>query len=173
MAGAGYSVELQGGSQAIQKLGEAAARLDHAEPLFDLIGAMLVVSTRRRFETERAPGGNPWPQSIRARLDGGKTLTDSATLRNSMTHQATDAGVEVGTNTPYAAPNQFGAVIRPVSAKALRFTIGGRTIFAQLVTIPARPFLGIDEDDETAIEDITTKFVLEPFGQDSGAVDAH
>lgn len=54
---------------------------------------------------------------------------------------------EVGTNIEYAPPVEFGTgprIIRPVRAQALRFTAGGRVVFAKRVNHPgtkARPFL--------------------------------
>lgn len=41
----------------------------------------------------------------------------------------------------YAAVHEFGAVITPKRAKALRFVIEGKVIFAQYVKIPARPYM--------------------------------
>ena len=40
------------------------------------------------------------------------------------------------------------------------FNLGGRTIFARQVTIPARPFLGLDRDDEIEIEAIAGNWLL-------------
>lgn len=147
----GVSIKVDGSEAALEALGAMIARAKNTRGLFDEIGASLVVSTQRRFEDGRAPDGSPWPPSFRALAEGGKTLVDTARLMQSITHVASDGGVEVGTNVLYAATHQLGATIRPVNAKALAFKIGGREIFAQEVTIPARPFLGLDDDDETEI----------------------
>lgn len=48
---------------------------------------------------------------------------------------------EVGTNLKYARIHEYGGIIKPVKGKFLKFEIGGRTIFAKQVKIPARPFL--------------------------------
>jgi phage virion morphogenesis protein len=160
----GFSIELTGHEAALSQLGSAVDRLEHPAPLFDLIGAMLVTSTEDRFERETDPEGNPWPPSIRALTTGGKTLTDTAYLRNSLEHVASDDGVEVGTNVPYAAIHQVGGTIRPVTARKLVFEIAGRTVFADEVTIPKRAFLGLDDADEAAIADLAEDYVLEPFG---------
>lgn len=53
-------------------------------------------------------------------------------LRGIPTVQATDASVSIGSNRIYAAMHQYG----------------GRTRFGQ---IPARPYLGISDEDEQAI----------------------
>lgn len=163
-------IDLANEQGVLGQLGEAARRLDHPAPMYDLIGAALAVSTQQRFERGVDPTGNPWPPSIRALTEGGRTLIDSGVLRNSITHQADDQGVAVGTNVPYAAPNFFGADIYPKSAAALVFTIGGRKVFSQHVHLPARQALGIDADDELEISEIVSEYVLAPLG---GPSDAH
>lgn len=167
MAGAGFEITLEGSDEALRQLGEAADRLEHPAPLFDLVGAMLVTSTQNRFERETDPEGNPWPPSIRVQLEGGRTLYDSGTFFGSFTHEASDAGVEVGTNAIQAAIHQFGGVIRPRSAEALHFVMGGRDVFAKQVTIPRRAFLGLDAADEEAIAELAGDYVLAPLNGES------
>lgn len=53
----------------------------------------------------------------------------------------TRAVVTVGTDVEYAAAQEFGAVITPKSAKALHFQVGGKDVFAQVVHLPAHPYL--------------------------------
>lgn len=159
MTGVGIRIKPKGIDETLAALGRIAGRLDRAEPMYDAIGGSLVASTQRRFEEGRAPDGNPWPPSIRALAEGGKTLVDTGRLMQSQTHIASETGVEVGTNLIYAAPHQFGATIRPVAAPKLRFRILGRWVSVDEVTIPRRPFLGIDEDDEREIIAIAEDFV--------------
>lgn len=169
MAGAGIeirgklAVALEGRDEALAKLREAADRAERPQLMYDAIGAMLVTSTQDRFERETDPAGTLWPKSIRVQLEGGKTLTDTAFLRNSVTFEADDGGLAVGTNAAYAATHQFGATIRPKTAEALAFEIGGITVFAQKVEIPQRAFLGLDDADEEAIVEIAGDFLLEPI----------
>ncbi|NHM25458.1 phage virion morphogenesis protein [Desulfofundulus sp. TPOSR] len=118
------------------------------------IGEHLVSSTQERFKTETAPDGTKWPQSIRAREEGGQTLSDTRRLRNSISYAARPDRVEVGTNDKRAPVHQFGATIRPSRAKALKFQVGGRWAVKKLVRIPARPFLGLSDDDQVAISEI-------------------
>lgn len=160
--GAGLRLELAGHEAAMDALGKAADRLEHPSPLFDAIGALLTTSTQRRFELGSDPEGNPWPPSLRVLLEGGRTLVDSGELVGSITHQANDTGVQVGTNSIKAGPHQFGATIRPVTAKALAFSIGGQQVFAAEVTIPRRAFLGLDDDDEAMIVEEAEGFFLAP-----------
>jgi phage virion morphogenesis protein len=118
------------------------------------IGEHLVASTQMRFKEETAPDGTRWPQSIRAREEGGQTLSDTRRLRNSITCAGRPDRVEVGTNDIRASTHQFGAVIRAKRAKALKFRVGGRWAVKKAVRIPARPFLGLSDDDQEAINEI-------------------
>ena len=125
------------------RLSRMAAALSRPDVTMDRIGRHLVASTLQRFERERAPDGRPWLKSARAIADGGKTLTDTGRLRGSIAHTVSEGGraVEVGSNVLYAAIHQFG----------------GRTGRGRKVTLPARPYLGIDDRDRDAIARIVTR----------------
>lgn len=138
---------------------ELARRAEDPAPLMDEIGSLLTTSTIDRFERERAPDGQPWLPSIRAREEGGQTLTESARLRTSITHRVGNRSVEIGTNVVYAAVHQLGATIRAKHAKALRFKVGGRFATVKQVTIPARPFLGVSAGDERAIGEAVADYL--------------
>lgn len=160
----GVRLELSGSEAALAALSAAAARLDDPMPLYDEIGSMLVVSTQQRFEREEAPDGTPWPMSIRVLTEGGKTLSDTRRLHNSMTHEASRDGVAVGTNVIYAAIHQTGGTIRAKTARGLRFQVAGEWAVKQSVEIPERAFLGLDAEDERAIGDITGDYLARPLG---------
>lgn len=149
----GASIAIRIGDAASAGMAAVVARIDHPRGFFDDIGAALVVSTQERFDRETGPDGNPWPRSIRALADGGRTLTDTARLRNSITHLASDDQVAVGTNVPYAGTHQGGAVIRAKTSRGLRFRAAGNGAWVtkESVTIPPRPFLGLDAGDEAMI----------------------
>ena len=51
-----------------------------------------------------------------------------------------EAGVPANTIV-YALADEYGVTIVPKKAKALRFEIDGKVIFAQSVTLPARPYV--------------------------------
>lgn len=159
----GASLGFDGYQEVLDTLEETAAKAERPRELYDQIGAALVVSTEHRFEEEKDPDGDPWPQSMRARFDGGKTLTDTAHLVQSITHEASDDGVAVGTNVPYAAIHQTGGKIEAKSGKALRFRLPGGNgfIFAKSVTMPRRAFLGLDADDGEEIEALCADFLAE------------
>lgn len=160
----GLRLELTGASAAIAALDAAAARLDRPGPMFDEIGRMLTISTQNRFETGIDPDGVAWPYSIRALTTGGKTMVDSTQLVGSITWEASDAGVAVGTNVIYAAVHQLGDTIFAKTDAGLRFRIGETWITKASVTLPQRAFLGIDDDDEAGIVAIAGDFILEPLG---------
>lgn len=130
----------------------------------DEIGGYLVSATVRRFETETGPDGAKWKPSFRAQHAGGQTLSDTGRLKGSIHHQVGSNYVDVGTNVLYAAVHQMGATIRAKGGGKLTFNIPGigwRS--AESVTIPARPFLGVDSDDRMEIQAIVTDFVREAF----------
>lgn len=95
-----------------------------------------------------------------------KILNDTGALRNSLAEKdasnsnsiQTTTGDEVtlGTNLPYAAIQNFGGTIVPKNGKVLAFPgLGGATIFAKKVTIPARPFIGFSLKDNDDLSDVT------------------
>lgn len=116
----------------------------------------LRTSTIERFQTEKSPEGKSWKTSIRASQAGGKTLTKTSLLKNSIRTEASSSGLAVGTNDIRAASHQFGdsRTIRAKRKKFLRFQINGKWVMTKQVTIniPARPFLGVSEEDEGEIK---------------------
>jgi len=175
----GVRIELRDTDEPLQRLAGMIARLDNPSGLFDNIGSYLVGSTQRRFERGAAPGGSVWPPSLRALAEGGKTLIKSAQLMGSITHVASASGVEVGSNKVYAAIHQLGGEIKQDARTAvLHFKRNKRTgasrfakanskatfaqkaeIGARVIKMPARPFLGLDDDDNRAIIGIAETFV--------------
>lgn len=70
------------------------------------------------FSEGKDPYGTPWPVSIRAKAQSGQTLRDTARLNRSFTRKIHNAnGFTVGTNVPYAAAHQDGAIIRIANAR--------------------------------------------------------
>jgi phage virion morphogenesis protein len=122
------------------------------------IGEALVSSVRTRFRKETGPDGRKWPKSHRAETDQGQTLTDTARLKNSISARAQADGVEVGTNLIYAGVHQGDdgkdVKITAKRSKFLRFRAGGSWAMKKSVTIPARPFIGISQDDLKEIQEI-------------------
>ena len=159
----GVSLQINLDSVAAQSRVDAIARgLADTLPLMDAIGVVLVDGTVRRFEQGVDPEGRPWLPSIRARMTNGPTMIDSGRLVGSITHQATADEVRVGSNVTYAAIHQTGGTITPKSAGALRFEIPGvGFVTVGRVTIPPRPFLGVDAEDRAEIDNQLRLFVEE------------
>ncbi len=161
----GVRIEVTGIEAALGQLQRAIEAAANARPLFDEVGASLVVSTQMRFEREQSPEGAKWPASLRAIVEGGRTLTDTARLQQSITHEASDTGVAVGTNLLYAAVHQFGATITAKTEKGLVWKgAGGQWFRKDSVTIPARPFIGLDDDDEEEIVAISEDWLARSAG---------
>ena len=158
------SVEDAAARAMLNKLGQ----MDTA-PLMRRLGERIQAWTQDRFDAnqQQAPDGTPWAKlnpkyaQNKPRHLQNRKLTLSGHLRKSIRWQLLDSqSVLVGTNVPYAAIHQFGGTIRPKKGKALAF--GGR--FVQSVTIPARPYLGISEQDNKEIQEIIKDWVLEQQG---------
>ncbi len=134
-----------------------AAGAEDMTDLMDSIGSVLINGAQERLGTTNVgPDGTAWPKSLRATLVGGPTLHDTGRLLRSITSEAAPDQVRVGSNLIYAGVHQAGAVIRPKNGKALFFTLAnGDAALVGSVTIPARPYLGISEEDRATIEDVT------------------
>ncbi|UJB63616.1 phage virion morphogenesis protein [Acidovorax sp. YS12] len=148
MAGARFD-----GTAAIEHLSGLVDAINDPSPLLAELGEYGLRSTRARFKTQTAPDGTawaalqPWYQREKRR-NKNRILTLNGYLRGQMTWQLVgDRTVEIGSNLPYAAVHQFGATIKPRAAKVLMF----RGHVAKSVTIPARPYLGLSDDDRSEI----------------------
>jgi len=145
-------------------LDDLRRKLNDLTDLHDEIGMYLVSSTQQRFEDGQAPNGSYWLPSARSKEDGGQPLTDRKHLSDSITYEADEDGVEHGSEMIYAAVHQFGALIMPKDPGGyLVFRAGDGFVKVKFVTIPARPYLGINAEDERVIIDITQEYMAEPL----------
>jgi len=145
-------------------LDDLRRKLSDLSDLHDDIGMYLVGSVQQRFEDGQAPNGAYWLPSGRSQADGGQPLTDHGHLRDSITYESGRAGAEVGSNMVYAAVHQFGALIMPKDPGGyLVFRAGDGFVKVKSVTIEARPYLGINGEDERAIQGIVEEYMAEPF----------
>lgn len=139
MAGAvvDISVDDEAVRRGLQQLLGAGVRL---EPFFEQVGEHVTESWIRRFLTQASPDGVPWAPldpdyaaSKRAETGSELILVLQAHLKDGLRYQASNDGVEIGTDRPYGATHQFGDPER---------------------NIPARPYLGLSVDDRADIRDI-------------------
>ncbi len=160
---ADYSIRLEGDVAGLFRKMRSYSELDK-KALNAALAEGVRESTLERFKQSKDPSGKRWKTSIRAATTGGKTLIDSSQLRNSIKAKSDASGFAVGTNVKHAATHQFGEpgrTIRAKKAKALRFQVGGRWVTKKQVkvSIPARPFLGLSEDDMQEIKATVEDFV--------------
>jgi phage virion morphogenesis protein len=112
-------IEDDGVRRALDKLRLSLPLGGSRMPAFRAIGAVLKSGAQMRFRTASGPDGKAWEKSFRAKHEGGQTLSLTRRLRNSITVDATNTQVAVGTNVVYAAIHQFGGVIRAKSGPFL------------------------------------------------------
>ncbi len=141
--------------------------MDNTTPVMSAIGTGLVSSTHRRFVSQVGPDGAAWAKLLPAYAAikrNRRILTESGRLRDSINSQASNDQVRVGTNVIYGAIQQLGGTIEPKSASHLVFRLASGVALAKSVTLPARPYLGISDDDEEMIADTVFRFVRRYLG---------
>lgn len=151
------SIRIEGDTRRLISKLRSISNIDTKE-INKAVAESLRTSTSERFSEQKEPSGKRWVNSIRASESGGVTLVKDAMLKNSIKSQANKSGAAVGTNTIYARTHQFGdkRTIRARTEKGLRFRVNGKWITKKSVkiNIPARPFLGINEEDQREIKGI-------------------
>ncbi len=160
-----YSIRLEGDTRQLLRKMQRMAEFDK-KGLNAALAEGVRESTLERFKNSIDPSGKRWKVSIRAASEGGKTLIKSAQLRNSIKSRSDETGFAVGTNVKHAATHQFGEpgrTIRARRAKALRFQVGGKWVSKKQVRIriPARPFLGLSDEDMQEIKATAEEFLQE------------
>lgn len=132
---AGVTLTPDGLDAALNQARAGIGVFGHAE-LFDGIGALLESSTRERFETKTGPDGQAWPEwSEEYALDREahhSLLVGEGDFQDSNQFYAGANEVGVGSNLVYAAIHQMGGE-----------EVG--------MNIPARPYLGLSDEDRSAI----------------------
>ncbi|KAA6405750.1 phage virion morphogenesis protein [Candidatus Tokpelaia sp.] len=113
------------------------------------LGRLIQGQTRRRLVDEKtAPNGEEWKPN----KAGTSILYASGALMRSIDYAATSDYVAVGSGLNYARIHQFGGKIEPKNAKSLRFIgVGGGAVFAKMVQMPARPYIGLSADNAEEI----------------------
>jgi len=150
----------------------AERRLSKPEKALKDCGLLLLRSVARNFKA----GGRPvrWRASGRALREGGKTLVDTARLKNSMTMRVLGKVLTVGTNVKYARIHQLGGKLdKNVTVKqhyryitqAFGKDIEGRKVLVKQhqrkmdTYIPARPFLKVQAGDLRIMRKIVADYV--------------
>lgn len=182
MAGSMLEVSIDVGA-AGKALGDLLERLgDLTTPLND-IAEYLHQSTDDRFRQQVGPDGSPWAPlapSTLARKKGGRILRDKGTLQDTLRHSVSNDELSFGTDRPYGAIHQLGGKVQHAARSqqvyfrqgkdgsvGSRFVKKSRSNFAQWITrgehsseMPARPYLGLSEQDNGEILAIIHEYLL-------------
>lgn len=132
------------GQAAIQQRLELLAGMD-LNPLRHNIGALVESQTRYRIHDEKqAPNGKAWapwgPNWASSRHKGHGLLENEGDLLDSIHFVVAGGDILVGSDLVYAAIHQFGGD-----------EVG--------IPIPARPYLGMSDDNWAEVVDMTDAFV--------------
>jgi phage virion morphogenesis protein len=135
-------------------LGRLQATAGDLRPAMDEIGSQLLQRTQRRFEEQQGPDGEAWqplsPVTVRRRGDAGPIRRISGDRYRSLTSEASPDSAEIGTNWPYARIHQLGAA-QGSSGRSRR---NGPIPWGD---IPARPYLGLSDEDNDDVLDIIAR----------------
>ena len=123
--------------------------LDDLSPLMRGIAGVIEDAAQQAFEDQASQeSGTPWaelkPATVKRR---GGDANPILQVRGDLAKLSSDYGqryAQVGSNEPYAAIHQFGGTSDMAPGPA---------------GIPARPFLGLSEDDIDEIEDLTVDYL--------------
>ena len=140
-----------------------------------------------RFESGRGPGGIPWAPTKRQRRQAvgptgpnkARILVDTGDLQSSIRGEATGQYAEVGSdglkNPVKALANQFGShkqtvvlaheriVSTAFGAPLKEVAVQNVRAHGRVTNLPARPFIGIDAQDEADIEEAWEARIIRTF----------
>ncbi|TPJ83846.1 hypothetical protein FJ937_16525 [Mesorhizobium sp. B2-4-4] len=176
----------------LDRLGQLSRAAENPAAAMEAIGLYLVSATQGRFQRETGPDGRKWqrlsPRTANKRVGRSQRgyehiLRVKNRLYSSIVYDAEPNRVEVGTGVAYAAAQQLGARInipareqdihlgdtnrgkRFVKASRKRKHTQRVKIGAHTITIPARPYLGVDADDQAEILAIVGDFLRTEAGE--------
>ncbi len=163
-------VELKS-TTAIAALERAAAGLADTTPLMVSLGNLLAESTKQRFAAGVSPEGVKWaPKSQTTlnrygarksnRVDIRPLFGPSGALNSTIYPEASRDEARIGSPMIYAAVHQFGAAKGAFGQMA-----NGSPI--PWGNIPARPYLGISDQDDADIVATVTDYLSGLFGPGS------
>lgn len=164
------------------ELGRLAGRLRNLTPAMRGIGEIVRTSVERNFAEVGRP--NKWEKSKRVKEKGGQTLSDTGRLRRSFTVRGYKDRAEVGTNVRYAAIHQLG-FDGNINIGAHTRKVKSRDVFGKIdiagvlkrrkvakgigfvrahtrhMTMPARPFLMVQNEDWPKMRNYLAGYIVE------------
>ena len=161
--------QIQGLMNLERKLKAAQDMMRSLKPYWQSVGSYIQRQTiKERFEKEQSPTGEKWkPLSERTKAirrkkhksGNMKILQDNGELRRSITYEAGDTYVKVGSVLKYARVHQFGCTINVTRKQRAYLHYRGFHIKKSTINIPARPFLGITEAECRYIKSMLRTFI--------------
>lgn len=191
-------VRPEGNDQVVRALLRLRALGESPRPIWAAIANEGEQSTRRRFQQQTGPDGTKWKPSRRVAKSGGLTLVHTARLLRTIGHQSNASSAEWGTNVVYAGIHNNGGEIQRLAHSSwlrLRTDSAGRllrqkdrqnlavfakathkrsverryTVGAHTIKMPARPFLGVNDQDAAAFAHLAGQVVSQAGGNGGGA----
>jgi phage virion morphogenesis protein len=137
----------------LNQLAKAVGVLGEPSLLMGDIGETLLRSTKKRFGEGKAPDGSAWapnsPVTLARKKDSRPLFGPNNRLNKEFGLESGSDYIEIASVLPYAGMMQFG---------------GSRARFPHLWgDIPARPFLGLSEDDRVNVVALITNWVSGAF----------
>ncbi|MGF1727202.1 phage virion morphogenesis protein [Photobacterium nomapromontoriensis] len=151
MAGACYTITIDGQEAIQQRINHLLQAGTNLQPAFQDIGEMLLISHSDCWERQVSPDGVPWAAlnddyKKRKKKNQSLILVLNQHLGRELNYLASPQAFEFGTNSEYGAIHHFG---------------GSTEMRPQNAAIPARPWLGVSQDDISEIYDILGDFLLD------------
>ena len=151
MAGAKFSIELEGTELVQQRLNELLQRGSNLQPVFASIGEHLERSHDQRFRDQKSPDGIAWAplsEQYREKKKQNKDIILKLNdhLGREFGYQASGRELLFGTKFEYGALHQFG---------------GTSDMPAGPAAVPARPWLGVSDDDIDVIAQMLGDFLMD------------
>lgn len=168
----GAAIEIRVDSDKVSAgLSQLLSRLENPDGFLRGVSEELTNSTKDRFETQTDPDGLPWqhlsPTTVIKRLSEGavplnilrSNKSGAASLSASIRPYYGQGWGGVATVTPHAAIHQFGGTINRPARVGKVFNHKKASVRAYTIRIPARPFLGLSEDDRIAIIELADEWL--------------
>ena len=150
MAGAKIQISTQGAQAVSDVLTQLIKNANNLAPALGNVGEHLMLTHRDHFDEQRSPDGTPWQAlspdyAKRKKKNKDKILRLNDILRDTFAYNIGDESLEFGTNLIYAAIQHYG---------------GASDMPPRLAAIPARPLIGLSDDDEKEVIEILSEFLI-------------
>ncbi|MDX1301200.1 phage virion morphogenesis protein [Photobacterium sp.] len=151
MSNSTFAITLPAMQSPRRKLHTILKKTASLQPLYQQIGDYLLTVHRQRWQLQQSPEGQSWlplspdyQRSKPAASDLILVLNDH--LRQSLSYWGDDQGLSFGTPLEYGAIHHYG---------------GNTDMSPQNAAIPARPWLGVSDDDIEQINQILKQYLKE------------